>query len=130
MIGEYGSNLRGGQRQRLAIARAILLDPPILILDDATAAVDPETEHEIHEAMEQAMRGRTTFVVAHRLSTLRRADRILVLDEGRIVQSGTHDELMRRTATIWRPPHCKPTTPMTHASAARIDRTTTKKLPA
>jgi ATP-binding cassette, subfamily B, bacterial len=96
VIGEYGSNLSGGQRQRLAIARAILLEPPILILDDALAAVDPETEHEIMLAMEQAMRGRTTFVVAHRLSTLRRADWVLVLDEGRIVQSGTHEQLMQQ----------------------------------
>ena len=96
VIGEYGSNLSGGQRQRLAIARAILLDPPILILDDAMAAVDPETEHEILAAMESAMRGRTTFVVAHRLSTLRRADLVLVFDRGRIVQSGTHEQLMQQ----------------------------------
>jgi ATP-binding cassette subfamily B protein len=96
VIGEYGSNLSGGQRQRLAIARAILLQPPILILDDALASVDPETEHEIMIAMEQAMLGRTTFVVAHRLSTLRRADWVLVLDEGRIVQSGTHEQLMQQ----------------------------------
>ena len=96
IIGEYGSNLSGGQRQRLAIARALLLDPAILILDDATAAIDPSTEHEILAAMEQAMRGRTTLVTAHRMSTLRRADLVVVLDRGRIVQLGTHDELMRK----------------------------------
>jgi ATP-binding cassette subfamily B protein len=96
VIGEFGCNLSGGQRQRLAIARAVLLEPPILILDDAMASVDPETEHEILAAMESAMAGRTTFVVAHRLSTLRRADQVLVLENGRIVQRGTHAELMRQ----------------------------------
>ena len=94
IIGEYGANLSGGQRQRLAIARAILLEPPILILDDALASVDPGTEHEILAAMEAAMRGRTTFVIAHRLSTLRRADLVVVLDGGRIVQCGTHEQLL------------------------------------
>jgi ATP-binding cassette subfamily B protein len=94
ILAEGGSDLSGGQRQRLAIARAILLDPAILLLDDPTAAIDPQTEHEIMSAMDSAMLGRTTFVVAHRLSTLRRADWILVLDRGRIIQAGTHDELM------------------------------------
>ncbi len=94
VIGEHGYDLSGGQRQRLAIARALLLQPPILLMDDATSAVDPETEHEILQAMDNAMVGRTTFVVAHRLSTLRRADFIIVLDKGRIVQVGRHEELM------------------------------------
>jgi ATP-binding cassette subfamily B protein len=96
ILGEGGSGLSGGQRQRLAIARAILLDPAILLLDDPTAAIDAETEHEIVQAMQSAMTGRTTFIVAHRLSTLRNADLVIVLDHGRIVQMGTHEELLRR----------------------------------
>jgi ATP-binding cassette subfamily B protein len=96
VLHEGGNDLSGGQRQRLAIARAILLNPAILLLDDPTAAIDAHTEHEILEAMEGAMAGRTTFVVAHRLSTLRRADRVIVLDRGRIVEAGSHDDLMRR----------------------------------
>jgi ATP-binding cassette subfamily B protein len=87
-------NLSGGQRQRLAIARAILLDPAILLLDDPAASIDPHTEHEILEAMQSAMQGRTTFVVAHRLSTLKHADMVLVLEQGSIVQLGTHAELL------------------------------------
>jgi ATP-binding cassette, subfamily B, multidrug efflux pump len=94
-VGERGVTLSGGQRQRLAIARAILTDPRILILDDATSSVDTETEHLIQMALERVMHGRTTFVIAHRLSTLQRADLILVLDKGRIVARGKHDELMK-----------------------------------
>jgi ATP-binding cassette subfamily B protein len=94
LLGESGVNLSGGQRQRLAIARALLLEPTVLLLDDPTSAIDPETEREILEAMEAAMEGRTTFIVAHRLATLRSADRILVLERGRLAQVGTHDALM------------------------------------
>lgn len=93
LLHENGGNLSGGQRQRLALARAILLDPAILILDDPTAAVDAGTEHEILEAMDRVMAGRTTFIVAHRFSTVRRTDRVVVLDRGRIAAIGTHEEL-------------------------------------
>lgn len=93
VLGESGVDLSGGQRQRLAIARALLAQPSILLLDDPTAAIDPETEQEILDAIEHAIEGRTTFIVAHRLSTLRRADRIIVLERGRIVQTGTHHDL-------------------------------------
>ena len=93
-VGERGTTLSGGQRQRLAIARTVLLDPAILILDDSTASVDTETEHHIREALQGVMKGRTTFVIAHRLSTVLNADLILVLKDGEIVQRGTHKELL------------------------------------
>ena len=95
-VGERGSTLSGGQRQRLSIARTILLDPPVLILDDSTSSVDVETERQIHRAMVDVMRGRTTFVIAHRLSTVREADLILVLKNGEIVEEGGHRELMAK----------------------------------
>ena len=96
VLGESGVDLSGGQRQRLALARALLLEPPVLILDDPTASVDARTENEIVSALRQAMTGRTTFVVSGRLSLLRRADVILVLEDGRLTQTGTHDELVHR----------------------------------
>ncbi len=95
-VGERGSTLSGGQRQRLSIARTVLIDPPVLILDDSTSSVDVETERLIHRAMTQVMKGRTTFVIAHRLSTVRQADLIMVLKDGEIVERGTHDELIGR----------------------------------
>lgn len=97
-VGEHGLTLSGGQRQRVALARAILTDPRLLVLDDATSAVDARVEHEIHEALKEVMRGRTTLLIAHRRSTLGLADRIAVLDRGRLADLGTHEELQERSA--------------------------------
>ena len=93
-VGERGSTLSGGQRQRLSIARSILIDPPVLILDDSTSSVDVQTERMIHQAMVNVMKNRTTFVIAHRLSTVREADLIIVLKDGQIAEQGTHEELL------------------------------------
>jgi ATP-binding cassette subfamily B protein len=93
-VGERGRSLSGGERQRLSIARALLKDPPILILDEATSALDADTETKVMRALDEVMKGRTTFVIAHRLSTVRKASRILVFDMGRIIEQGTFDELV------------------------------------
>jgi len=102
LIGENGVNLSGGQRQRLAIARAMLRNPPVLILDEATSALDTESERNVQAALAELMKNRTTLVIAHRLSTVQHADRIIVLDEGRIVEEGLHHELLRRNGMYTR----------------------------
>jgi ABC-type multidrug transport system fused ATPase/permease subunit len=99
IIGERGVKVSGGQRQRLAVARAFLKDSKIVILDEATSAVDSESENQIHDAMERLMKGRTVFLIAHRLRSAIRADQIVVLDHGRIVETGTHQDLLRQRGT-------------------------------
>jgi ABC-type multidrug transport system fused ATPase/permease subunit len=96
LVGEEGSTLSGGQRQRLALARALVRDTPLSILDEPTSALDVATEAQVWRNLEERMRGRTAIIIAHRLSTARRADRIVVLDEGAIVEQGSHDDLMAR----------------------------------
>ncbi|MXM63424.1 ATP-binding cassette domain-containing protein [Streptomyces sp. HUCO-GS316] len=127
-VGEHGLTLSGGQRQRIALARAILTDPRLLVLDDATSAVDARVEHEIHEALKQVMEGRTTLLIAHRRSTLNLADRIAVLDGGRLADLGTHEELQERSALYRRlltdpdelggvsPGHAQPVAPQEETS--------------
>ncbi|WHY87919.1 ABC transporter ATP-binding protein [Neobacillus novalis] len=102
VLGDRGMGLSGGQKQRIAIARAICVDPSILILDDATSAVDMETELNIQRALKEVMKGRTTFIIAHRISSLKHADEILVLEDGRIVERGTHDKLIRNSGPYQR----------------------------
>ncbi len=96
MLTDDGGNLSQGQRQILSIARAAVADPPVMILDEATSSIDSSTERKVQEGMDALMKGRTTFVIAHRLSTVRNSDCIMVLEQGRIIERGSHDELMAK----------------------------------
>ena len=101
-VGTGGRSLSGGERQRISIARAVLSDPKILILDEATAAVDTETEKNIQSSLEKLIKGRTTLSIAHRISTLRNADELIVIEDGKIVEQGTHSELIRQRGTYYK----------------------------
>ena len=101
MVGEHGGKLSGGQRQRIAIARALIRDPKVIILDEATSALDNASEFHVQKAMQELIKGRTTFIVAHRLSTIRDADRIVVMKRGRIAEVGTFDELIARQGEFY-----------------------------
>ena len=102
ILGERGVGLSGGEKQRISIARAVLMNPSILVFDEATAAVDSETENQIQTAIERLISGRTTLMIAHRLSTLRKANKIIVVDNGKIIECGSHDELMALKGKFYR----------------------------